>query len=97
MRYSSCNFDIFDGTFVVFHNYKQVTANMKPTVVADEMFPEGVGLYMEMEEVGGSDGLLMCLAVNEKAVHTDLSNDFEDIFAVHGLAVIVMVAFRIFV
>lgn len=24
---------------------------MKPTVAADEMFPEGVGPYMDMEEV----------------------------------------------
>jgi len=44
---------------------------MKPTVVADEMFPEGARR--------GSDGLFMCLAANEKAVHTDFFNDFEDI------------------
>lgn len=25
---------------------------MKPTVAADEMFPEGVGPYMDLEEVG---------------------------------------------
>jgi len=52
---------------------------MKPTVVADEMCPEGAGPYMEMEEVGGFDGLFMCLAANEKAVHTDFFNDFQDI------------------
>ena len=26
---------------------------MKPTVVADEMFPEGDGPYMDLEEAGG--------------------------------------------
>lgn len=25
---------------------------MKPSVVADEMFPEGAGPYMDLEEVG---------------------------------------------
>ncbi|KAK7484737.1 hypothetical protein BaRGS_00024022 [Batillaria attramentaria] len=49
---------------------------MKPAaiVVADEMFPEGVGPYMEIEEAGGSSALLMDLAANEKAVHADFYN-----------------------
>jgi hypothetical protein len=58
---------------------------MKPTVVADEMFPEGAGPYMDLEEAGGSSGLLMDLAVNEKAVHADLFNDFDDIYDDDGL------------
>nr|XP_024219044.1 COP9 signalosome complex subunit 9 [Halyomorpha halys] len=53
---------------------------MKPTLVADEMFPEGAGPYMELEEGGGSSGLLMDLATNEKAVHPDFFNDFEDLY-----------------
>jgi hypothetical protein len=28
---------------------------MKPTVVADEMFPEGAGPYMDLEEVTWND------------------------------------------
>lgn len=75
---------------------------MKPTVVADEMFPEGAGPFMELDEVnreyspfsysgneisnengflfvcnlkaGGSTGLLMDLAANEKDVHADFFN-----------------------
>ncbi|GLH00395.1 COP9 signalosome complex subunit 9 homolog [Gryllus bimaculatus] len=53
---------------------------MKPTVVADEMFPEGAGTYMDLEEAGGSSGLLMDLAANEKAVHADFFNDFDDLY-----------------
>ncbi|GFS94623.1 COP9 signalosome complex subunit 9 [Nephila pilipes] len=54
---------------------------MKPKgVVADEMFPEGAGPYMDLEEAGGSSGLLMDLAANEKSVHADFFNDFEDLF-----------------
>ncbi|XP_021927754.1 COP9 signalosome complex subunit 9 isoform X2 [Zootermopsis nevadensis] len=53
---------------------------MKPTVVADEMFPEGAGPYMDLEEVGGSSGLLMDLAANEKAVHAEFFNDFDDLY-----------------
>ncbi|XP_055625500.1 COP9 signalosome complex subunit 9 [Toxorhynchites rutilus septentrionalis] len=53
---------------------------MKPTVVADEMFPEGPGPFMDLEEAGGSTGLLMDLAANEKDVHADFFNDFEDLF-----------------
>ncbi|XP_039763842.1 COP9 signalosome complex subunit 9 [Pararge aegeria] len=53
---------------------------MKPTVAADEMFPEGVGPYMDLEEAGGPSNLLMDLAANEKAVHAEFFNDFEDLF-----------------
>ncbi|XP_023234874.1 COP9 signalosome complex subunit 9 [Centruroides sculpturatus] len=54
---------------------------MKPgTVVADEMFPEGAGPYMDLDEAGGSSGLLMDLAANEKSVHADFFNDFDDLF-----------------
>jgi len=53
---------------------------MKPTLVADEMFPEGAGPYMDLEEAGGSSGLLMDLAAKEKAVHADFFNDFDDIY-----------------
>ncbi|XP_078069804.1 COP9 signalosome complex subunit 9-like [Mustelus asterias] len=44
------------------------------------MFLEGVGPYENLHEVGGSSGLLMYLAANEKAVHADVFNDFEDLF-----------------
>jgi len=54
--------------------------NMKPSIVADEMFPEGAGPYMDIEEAGGSSALLMDLAANEKSVHGDFYNDFEDLF-----------------
>jgi len=53
---------------------------MKPTVVADELFPEGAGPYMDLEEVGDFSGLLMDLAANEKAVHADFFNDFDDLY-----------------
>lgn len=46
---------------------------MKPTLVADEMFPEGAGSYIELEEVGGSR-LLVDLTASEKAVHADFFN-----------------------
>ncbi|XP_023303712.2 COP9 signalosome complex subunit 9 [Lucilia cuprina] len=52
---------------------------MKPTLAADEMFPEGAG-YMDMEESGGSSAILMDLASNEKHVHADFYNDFDDLF-----------------
>ncbi|KAL4635848.1 myeloma-overexpressed protein 2-like [Arapaima gigas] len=45
---------------------------MKPAV--DEMFPEGAGPYVDLDEAGGSTALLMDLAANEKAVHTDFCN-----------------------
>lgn len=53
---------------------------MKPAIVADEMFPEGGGPYMDLEEAGGSSNLLMDLAANEKAVHGDFFNDFDDLY-----------------
>ncbi|XP_013112335.1 COP9 signalosome complex subunit 9 [Stomoxys calcitrans] len=46
---------------------------MKP-LAADEMFPEA------MEESGGSSAILMDLASNEKHVHADFYNDFDDLF-----------------
>ncbi|CAD7089186.1 unnamed protein product [Hermetia illucens] len=52
---------------------------MKPTLVADEMFPEGAG-FMDLEEAGGSTGILMDLATNEKHVHSDFFNSFEDLY-----------------
>uniref|UniRef100_A0A8C7U0C8 COP9 signalosome complex subunit 9 n=1 Tax=Oncorhynchus mykiss TaxID=8022 RepID=A0A8C7U0C8_ONCMY len=53
---------------------------MKPAV--DEMFPEGAGPYVDLDEAGGSSGLLMDLAANEKAVHSDFFNDpfFSNLF-----------------
>ncbi|XP_018900651.1 COP9 signalosome complex subunit 9 [Bemisia tabaci] len=53
---------------------------MKPTVVADEMFPEGAGPYMDIEEAEESSGILLDLAANDKAVHGDFFNDFEDLY-----------------
>jgi len=45
------------------------------------MFPDGGGgPYMDLDEAGGTTGLLMDLAANEKSVHADFFNDFEDIF-----------------
>ncbi|KYM79628.1 hypothetical protein ALC53_09936 [Atta colombica] len=62
---------------------------MKPTLVADEMFPEGAGPYVELEEVmlcmyssdevGGSR-LLVDLTASEKAVHSEFFNDFDDLY-----------------
>ncbi|XP_036414761.1 COP9 signalosome complex subunit 9 isoform X1 [Colossoma macropomum] len=49
---------------------------MKPAV--DEMFPEGAGPYVDLDEAGGSTGLLMDLAANEKAVHSDFFNGLHD-------------------
>lgn len=43
---------------------------MKPAV--DEMFPKGTGPYVDLDEAGGSTGLLMDLATNEKTVPADL-------------------------
>ena len=62
---------------------------MKPgaTVAVDEMFPDGGGgPYMDLDEAGGTAGLLMDLAANEKSVHADFFNDFEDIFDDEDLA-----------
>ncbi|GCC32325.1 hypothetical protein chiPu_0010786 [Chiloscyllium punctatum] len=57
---------------------QRIPVRMKPAV--DEMFPEGAGPYVDLDEAGGSSGLLMDLAANEKAVHADFFNDFEDLF-----------------
>nr|XP_042134699.1 COP9 signalosome complex subunit 9-like [Peromyscus maniculatus bairdii] len=46
----------------------------------DEMFQEGMGPYKDLDEAGGSTGLLMDLSANEKTVHANFFNDFEDIF-----------------
>jgi len=53
---------------------------MKPTnVVVDEMFPEGAG-YMELDEqTGGSSGMIVDVTSNEKAVHGDFYNNFDDL------------------
>ena len=48
-------------------------------LVADEMFPDGAGSYIELEEVGGSR-LLVDLTASEKAVHADFFNDFDDLY-----------------
>ncbi|PIK44239.1 Myeloma-overexpressed 2 protein [Apostichopus japonicus] len=53
---------------------------MRPAVVVDEMFPEGPGSSIDLEEAGGASGMMMDLAANEKAVHSDFFNDFEDLF-----------------
>ncbi|KAH8390200.1 COP9 signalosome complex subunit 9 homolog [Drosophila serrata] len=54
--------------------------NMKPSLAADEMFSEGPG-YMEMDESGGATGMMMDhLPANDKHVHADFYNDFDDLF-----------------
>jgi hypothetical protein len=55
---------------------------MKPALVADEMFPEGAGPYMDVDDFqgSGSNSLLMDLAANEKSVHADFFNDVDDLF-----------------
>lgn len=55
---------------------------MKPAIVADEMFPEGAGPYMEIEDLqgAGSGNLLMDLAASEITIHADFFNDFDDLF-----------------
>ncbi|XP_050643977.1 COP9 signalosome complex subunit 9-like [Macaca thibetana thibetana] len=49
-------------------------------LAVDEMFLEGAGPYVDLEEAEGSTRLLMDLAANEKAFHADFLNDFEDLF-----------------
>ncbi|KAJ6645557.1 COP9 signalosome complex subunit 9 [Pseudolycoriella hygida] len=49
---------------------------MKPTLVADEMFPEGAN-FMDLDEPGAGSGLLMDLAANEKDVHADFYNNLR--------------------
>ena len=53
---------------------------MKPSLVADEMFPEGAGPYMDLDETGGSGSLLMGMDAGDKAVHADYHNDFPNDF-----------------
>ncbi|XP_030372110.1 COP9 signalosome complex subunit 9 homolog [Scaptodrosophila lebanonensis] len=53
--------------------------NLKPSLAVDEMFPEGAG-YMDMEESGSATGMMMDLPTNEKHVHADFYNDFDDLF-----------------
>ncbi|GAB6019873.1 COP9 signalosome complex subunit 9 [Chamberlinius hualienensis] len=73
--------DIFSFSKVERSIYPEGAENMKPNVVADEMFPEGAGPYMDLEEAGGSSvQLLMDLAANEKSVHADFFNEFDDLF-----------------
>ncbi|XP_021927753.1 COP9 signalosome complex subunit 9 homolog isoform X1 [Zootermopsis nevadensis] len=36
--------------------------------------------FKEDHKVGGSSGLLMDLAANEKAVHAEFFNDFDDLY-----------------
>ncbi|XP_036696334.1 COP9 signalosome complex subunit 9-like [Balaenoptera musculus] len=54
------------------------TAEVKQVV--DEMLPEGAGPFMDLDEAGGSTGLLMDLEANEKAVRADFFNDSENLF-----------------
>ncbi|NXN47326.1 CSN9 protein, partial [Rhinoptilus africanus] len=42
--------------------------------------PRPGGAERPLSQAGGSTGLLMDLAANEKAVHADFFNDFEDLF-----------------
>lgn len=54
---------------------------MKPAVVAqDEMFPDGDAGWMEMDEAASGGGMLIELAANERAVHGDFFNNFDDLF-----------------
>uniref|UniRef100_A0A3B5M9S4 COP9 signalosome complex subunit 9 n=1 Tax=Xiphophorus couchianus TaxID=32473 RepID=A0A3B5M9S4_9TELE len=41
-----------------------------------QLFPTG----LTPPQTSGTTGLLMDLAANEKAVHSDFFNDFEDLF-----------------
>lgn len=47
--------------------------------VADEMFSDGMGIS-EMDDSGTGGVVLMDLSANEKTVHADFFNDFEDLF-----------------
>lgn len=55
------------------------TEQMKPTVVADEMFPEGIGPFMDLDEVASGSALAIDLTQNEKLVHNDFFNQFDDL------------------
>ena len=54
---------------------------MKGHQVADEMFPDGPFEMhnMETEEMAAGGSSLMDLTANEKLVHTDFYNNFDDL------------------
>lgn len=43
------------------------------------MFSDGMGIS-EMDDSGNASGMLMDLSANEKTVHADFFNDFDDLF-----------------
>ncbi|RWS28381.1 myeloma-overexpressed gene 2 protein-like protein [Leptotrombidium deliense] len=57
-------------------------SRMKPSntnVVADEMFPEG-GHYMDVDDSSAHcSNLMIDLTANEKFVHNDFFNNFDDL------------------
>jgi len=48
---------------------------MKPTAVVDEMFPEGVGTYMDEDPGAG-----IIVDTNREGIHADFYNEFGDLF-----------------
>uniref|UniRef100_A0A2I3G2I2 COP9 signalosome complex subunit 9 n=1 Tax=Nomascus leucogenys TaxID=61853 RepID=A0A2I3G2I2_NOMLE len=44
-------------------------------LAVDEMFPEGAGPYVDLDEAAGSTRFLMDLATNEKAVQYLFDDD----------------------
>lgn len=75
----------FDSSLVLFVNIRQsivrqIAIEMKPTIVADEMFPEGVQPFIDLDEVVASGSTLAIdLTQNEKLVHNDFFNQFDDL------------------
>lgn len=59
--------------------FAEGTENFDVDEVADEMFSDGMGLS-EMDDSGNASVVLMDLSSNEKNVHADFFNDFEDLF-----------------
>jgi len=60
---------------------KSKEKRMKPgtnNVVADEMFPEPH--FMDFEESSTTSNIFMDLSTNDKYVHNDFFNAFDDIF-----------------
>ncbi|KXJ28257.1 Myeloma-overexpressed gene 2 protein-like [Exaiptasia diaphana] len=56
-------------------------ASVVSAVIAqDEMFPDGDSGWMEMDEAGSGGAMLIELAANERAVHSDFYNAFDDLF-----------------
>ncbi|XP_033229164.1 COP9 signalosome complex subunit 9 [Belonocnema kinseyi] len=53
---------------------------MKHSLVVDEMFPEGPGPFMDLEMPGGSNRLFVDVSFDDKAVHADFFNDFDDLY-----------------